>query len=75
MATFTLYHGGAKPLHVSGTHVCRLVQFAQRNPGWHSAACDRSTRRALASAVRARCMEVIHYPAPAQPQFRFIYPT
>lgn len=68
MTSLAIYHGAAKPIRVRGHHVCRLVEFAEKYRGWHTAAKDRTTRRALASAVRAGCIEV------DGDQFRFVYP-
>lgn len=69
MHTLTIYHGAACPIRVRGRHVCRLVEFAEKYRGWHTHATDRTTRRALASAVRAGCIETNEHG-----QFRFTYP-
>lgn len=68
MSSLTIYHGAPQPIRVRGCNVCRLVAFAEKFQGWHTAAKDRATRRALAVAVRVGCIEV------SSDQFRFIYP-
>ena len=69
MPTLTIYYGAAKPIRVRGAHVCSLVGFAEKYPGWHSLGKDRKYRRALESAKRAGCIETNEHG-----QFRFTYP-
>ena len=52
MTTFRVYHGAAKPLTAVGKHQCKLLQFAEAYPGWHSFAQDRTTKRAVNGLVR-----------------------
>lgn len=68
MNSLAIYHGAPTPLRLRGKNVCRLVSFAERYPGWHTAASGRATRNALASAVRSGCIEQ------DGDQFRFVYP-
>ena len=68
MATFTLYHGRAKPLRGVGRHCVRLAMFAEKYTGWHTFVADRTTRRAVATLLRLGCIEV------SGDQFRFTYP-
>jgi hypothetical protein len=69
MATLTIWHGREKPIRAVGRHQVNLLGFAERFRGWHSAAPDRCTQRALAALVRKGCLEL----NPAG-QFRFTYP-
>lgn len=70
MKTLTIFRDAPKPIRVRGEHVCNLVRFAHKYPGWHSLGRDRKDRRALASAIRAGCIETNEYG-----QFRFTYPA
>lgn len=70
MQTLTICHGTAKPIRVRGEHVCNLVGFAEKYPGWHSLGKDRNARRALESATHAGCIETNE-----RGQFRFVYPA
>lgn len=56
----TVYFLGfrGKRLKLTGKHVCALVAFAQRNPGWHSAAKGRPTQQALKRAVKHGVIEL-----------------
>lgn len=61
MATFKVYHGAEKPLVARGKNQCRLLGFAARYPGWHSASDDRATQRALAGlAARGAIVRNAH---------------
>lgn len=68
MNSLTIYYGASKPIRVRGVNVCRLVSFAEKFPCWHTIKQDRATKRAIASAQRAGCVEV------SGDQFRFCYP-
>ena len=68
MSTFTIYYGSVNPLRAVGRHQCRLLAFAEKYPGWHTFAQDKTTKRAVEGLVRRRCIEV------SGDQFRIIYP-
>lgn len=65
---FSIYYGKARPIVAVGRHQCRLLQFAERFPGWHSYASDRATMRAVRGLQKRGCFEV------SGDQFRLVYP-
>jgi len=70
MATLTIWHGAARPIVARGKNQVRMLGFAERFRGWHSAADDKATQRALAALVARGCMELNEFG-----QFRFNYPA
>ena len=69
MATLTIWHGAARPIVARGKNQVRLLGFAERFRGWHSAAHDKATQRALDALVARDCIELNGFG-----QFRFKYP-
>jgi hypothetical protein len=69
MATLTIWHGREKPIRAVGRHQVNLLGFAEKFRGWHYAADDRDTQRALAALAKKGCLELNH-----SGQFRFTYP-
>lgn len=62
----SIYAGG-KPIKGLGPLQFRMLEFALRNPGWHSYSDTHTTRRVVASLVRRGVIE--H--SPETKQFRF----
>ena len=52
MATFSVYHGAAKPLKAIGKNQSHALRFAAEYPGWHTFARDRPTLNAIAGLKR-----------------------
>lgn len=69
MNTLRLYDGSGRTLRAVGVHQCHLVAFAAKYRGWHTAAKDRVTRRALAGAARRGLVRVVG------DQFKFVEVT
>ena len=68
MHTYTIHHGTAKPMRAIGANQCRLLQFAEKFPGWHTFKQDRATVRAIKALQAKGYLEV------AGDQFRLVYP-
>lgn len=59
MATFTVHYGASAPFVARGVHQCRLLSFAARHPGWHTAAPDRTTQRAVTALASRGVLDVV----------------
>jgi hypothetical protein len=67
--TYRIFHGAAKPIIARGKHQCRLLEFLEKNKGWHSInrRC-KATIKAMVGLEKKGCVEVLGE------QCRFIYP-
>jgi len=54
----TLHLGSDKPLVAFGSNQCYLLEFAERNRGWHSFKTNRATISAVKGLERRGCIEV-----------------
>ena len=57
MTTLRIFDGTGRTLRAVGSHQVRMAAFAERHRGWHSAAKDRTTQRALAGLERRGIIE------------------
>lgn len=53
-----------------GQHMKAALDFALRNPGWHSFATDRTTKEAVTKLAARGLVEVIWYGKKSLPHFR-----
>jgi hypothetical protein len=65
---YTIYHGNAKPISVSGKKACEILEFAERFRTWHI--YDTRDKPAINKLIKKDCLEI-----KGGKYYRFKYPN